>query len=59
MKAKIETCLFKIEVETDGMLEGAVFEKVESLLRLLSENSVIVVKDTEALNDLGRAEKES
>ncbi|MBO5956729.1 MAG: hypothetical protein J6Q39_04165 [Bacteroidales bacterium] len=49
MKAKIETGLFKIEVETDTMLEAAVFEKVEKLLSVLAENSVVVVKDMEAL----------
>jgi len=47
MKAKIETGSFKIEVEADRMLESLVFEKVESFLRLLVENSIVVVKDTE------------
>lgn len=51
MKAKIETGLFKIDVETDRTLESVVFEKVESFLRLLVENSVVIVKDTEAQDE--------
>lgn len=54
MKIKIETGLFKIEAEADRMLESAAFEKVEKLLRVLAQNSIVVVKDTEALNAMER-----
>ena len=52
MKCKVETGLFKIEIETDTRLETAVFEKIESILRLLAENSVVFVKDVEGNDGL-------
>lgn len=54
MKVKIETGLFKIEVESNTMVESLVFEKVEKILSTLAENSIVVVKDAEGLHDLER-----